>query len=303
MVTDEFKEELKTSYDGTNAQYFATKYNVTKNVVFNWASKLKVSSTPKRNDHLEEEIFRLYFEEKKTIKQIHKILNVGKSSIDKMLKKRGGGRAKTEMYLNKLNLDVDFFEKLDTAEKAYWFGFIAADGNIYINRLQIGLAKKDLGHLEKFVQRINYKGKIHKDGRHYKLIITRKKMVDDLKKLGLTYNKTLILNERIFDCVPDEFIPAFMHGYFDGDGCFTKLKSGYKQFSLLGNKEFLSKFKRLLKEFDIECSDIKHDKRTKQTYFFYGSMSRTVDKWIDLFYSGDNKSSDFLERKYQKLIS
>ena len=54
-----------------------------------------------------------------------------------------------------------FFENIDTEEKAYWLGFMYADGYIISNngrygqeQIGITLSTKDLGHLEKFKQSI-----------------------------------------------------------------------------------------------------------------------------------------------------
>jgi len=48
----------------------------------------------------------------------------------------------------------NFFETIDTEEKAYWLGFIAADGGLASNiyRLTIGLNQKDQNHLEKLLK-------------------------------------------------------------------------------------------------------------------------------------------------------
>ena len=50
------------------------------------------------------------------------------------------------------------FDNIDSAEKAYWLGFIVADGylNDDKNMLRIKLGDKDKIHLEKF---INFLGK------------------------------------------------------------------------------------------------------------------------------------------------
>ena len=56
------------------------------------------------------------------------------------------------MFKYKRNSDV--FEKIDTEEKAYWLGFLYADGYINEKRkfVDIGLKRSDRGHLEKFRQ-------------------------------------------------------------------------------------------------------------------------------------------------------
>ena len=53
------------------------------------------------------------------------------------------------MILLKHNLNKEYFKNIDTEEKAYWLGFIAADGCVYkmsknAHRLQINLSYKDI---------------------------------------------------------------------------------------------------------------------------------------------------------------
>ena len=56
----------------------------------------------------------------------------------KILKKFGtGGRKREEYDNNKYFCNESFFETIDSHEKAYWFGFICADGNIYNQKLQM----------------------------------------------------------------------------------------------------------------------------------------------------------------------
>lgn len=66
-------------------------------------------------------------------------------------------------YIKKENIEIitnstrkyivdDVFEKIDTEEKAYWLGFLFADGYVGTNdnSVGLGLAIKDIEHVKKF---------------------------------------------------------------------------------------------------------------------------------------------------------
>ena len=54
------------------------------------------------------------------------------------------------------------FENIDTEEKAYWLGFLYADGYVNANedKIELCLAEKDFHHLEKFKNFIGLPNKI-----------------------------------------------------------------------------------------------------------------------------------------------
>lgn len=56
----------------------------------------------------------------------------------------------------KYNYDRNYFETINSEEKAYWLGFIAADGNVAkkMNSMRINLNEIDRKHLEKFRESI-----------------------------------------------------------------------------------------------------------------------------------------------------
>lgn len=54
------------------------------------------------------------------------------------------------------------FETIDNEEKAYWLGFLYADGSVGSNesKIELGLAEKDLHQIEKFRYFIGLSNKI-----------------------------------------------------------------------------------------------------------------------------------------------
>ena len=57
---------------------------------------------------------------------------------------------------------LHIFEKIDTEDKAYWLGFLYADGSVGSkeNKIELGLAEQDLHHIEKFRDFIGINNKI-----------------------------------------------------------------------------------------------------------------------------------------------
>jgi hypothetical protein len=251
------------------------------------------------------QIIKDYYSNKLLIKEIIIKYSISKSTIIKILKEFGsGGRNRVEYQNNKYSCDESFFENIDNHEKAYWFGFIVADGNIYNGKLQISLHEKDEIHLNKFCKRINYNGPIYNDRNQKRLMICRKKITEDLKSLGLIENKTLLIDNKIFNKIPNQYLSSAILGYIDGDGSFSlhkNKKSDIVNFSLVGNESFLNWICDFFEKKDIVISRPKKDKRTKQTFYInYYINDIRLDAIFDILYK--ETSSDFLDRKKIKLL-
>ena len=153
------------------------------------------------------------------------------------------------------NFNDDYFETIDTEDKAYFLGLLFADGNVYTarNRIQITLANEDAYILKAFADCIGYTGKMYIDREKYsKLILPSKKMCADLTRLGCTPNKSLTL--QFPTEVPDELMHHFIRGYFDGDGHISKDKrliNPYYHINITSTKEFIIVLKKILMDNDI----------------------------------------------------
>lgn len=300
-------EDMKLNYFDNTAKYFSEKYGRTLAGIYTLASKLKLTKGPRRTKELSERVLKEYYENKLTIIEIHKLLRIGESTIGKILEKYGtGGRSLDECVYKRYECNDDYFEEIDTPEKAYWFGFILADGNLYNNKLQIALKESDKGHLEQLAERVGYNGKMfyEKNKGSWKLIIPRKKISNDLKKHGVTERKTLTIDETVFDKIPSKFLLTAIHGYFDGDGCFH-LDRGNLMLSLVGNRGLMDKILQIFKDHGVDYEgSIYKDKRTKQTYCFLFRVNKKRAEIVKkMFYENEFSSKDFLQRKKDKLYS
>lgn len=198
-------------------------------------------------------------------------------------------------------VDDTLFEKIDTEEKAYWLGFLYADGNVHYKpekvryRIELGLAIKDYSHLEKFSKFLNFKGniKLREKTKSCRIVFGSKKMCEDLIKLGCIPAKSLILTFPNSSQVPSKFIKDFLRGYFDGDGSMH-LSNGNKtpDIRILGTKEFLTEIEKIYK-----CSVLMKDKRIQSnTYYIKFKTQESLVFLNDIYrYPGI-----FLTRKFEK---
>lgn len=183
------------------------------------------------------------------------------STISRICKSAGISRTISESH-KIYHCNADYFHVINNEHKAYWLGFLAADGYILnaqkYNNDGVGLSlmRSDKHHIEKFLKDINSDHKIHDyisdgfGGKHpySRVIIKEQRMVNDLISHGVVRNKTTILKFPTEDQVSNEFIYDYMRGYFDGNGSFKKAgqqNRGYKV-NLLSTKEFLKGFEKKL---------------------------------------------------------
>lgn len=168
--------------------------------------------------------------------------------------------------------NFDFFEKIDSEAKAYWLGFIYADGYITGKQLGISIHQKDIDLLYQFKKDINSENNINKyenntafgKTAYCRIAITSEKLVKDLINKGVFYNKTNIIKFPTKEQVPEDLIHHFIRGYFDGDGSIIKPSKGKTQYriSFLGTNEFLTE---LRKKMNIETKTKFSKRKPTQT--------------------------------------
>lgn len=153
--------------------------------------------------------------------------------------------------MSKKNI-ITNFETIDTEEKAYWLGFLYADGTISSkeNKIELGLAEKDLTHIQKFRTFIGISNKIcyRESSKSYRFSFRSYKCKQDLINKGCVPNKSLILTFPSASQVPIALLKHFIRGYFDGDGWFTNTKKCF-QVGMIGTEDFINGFFRCYKKY------------------------------------------------------
>lgn len=133
---------------------------------------------------------------------------------------------------NEFDLDISYFEKIDTIEKAYWLGWIFAEGHIGVlnkatGEFKVTISVEDGILIKRFVKAIGldpraveYSKGVTKTGkisRFFTVKITESAFISNLVKNGVpTGRKSWIL--RMPSLSTNPFDLAFIMGYFDGDG-------------------------------------------------------------------------------------
>ena len=191
----------------------------------------------------EEEILKLY-NEGWNCAQLAKKYNTKKWTISKWVKRNGlpGFTHIAKDLARKHYLDDNFFEKIDSQEKAYALGIYFSDGDICESLQQVRLGMQDIDVLEQIKDAIKFTGPIYSkiqksNGKTiYTLAITSKKLKEDVMKLGCVPRKSLILKWPTE--VPVSLIRHFIRGLIDGDGCISKYSNtGRYRLQLVGTQE------------------------------------------------------------------
>jgi hypothetical protein len=199
----------------------------------------------------------------------------------------------------------DFFERIDNEEKAYFLGFLFADGCVINNvekyryQVTLKLHTKDRHILESFIVSVNGEMPIWKHGQREMVEIhfSGKKMVNDLINLGVTSNKTFTLQYPIID---ETLERHFLRGYFDGDGCI-RIKEDKRDNTKRGDLRIVSGSIDMLNKinermnvlFGVNTNKLYGPKDKDYKYIGWSGMS-DIEKIYDGFYS---ESVLFLSRK------
>lgn len=181
---------------------------------------------PRKINYTEKQIQDIIakYSNKESIKNIAEQYGVSTDSIRRLLKKNN-----IQLKGNKKHFfNENIFDVIDTAEKAYWLGFITADGYIQYKNpkqakfLRIKLQKCDKEHLYKFLDFIGGDENMISSEMHnttgniqYYIHVSSSHMVNTLKNMGIEQGKSA--NEKVVS-IPDDFKKDYIRGLFDGDG-------------------------------------------------------------------------------------
>ena len=135
----------------------------------------------------------------------------------------------------------NYLDSLDTPNKAYFLGFMYADGCIITKKqgqkqIVINLHERDVDILLKFKKELDFEGNLHfYDGKKisrknykwkrsnlYRLTVSSDRLCDNLIRLGCEPRKSHTCKFPTLEQVPEWLMPHFIRGLMDGDGYIAK---------------------------------------------------------------------------------
>lgn len=196
----------------------------------------------------------------------------------------------------KYNLNDNFFNKIDTSEKAYLLGWIASDGHVGKFGFSITIHGEDIKCLKKMrniickeIPIIIFYDKKYKHN-NVRLKINSQKISEDICNILQINpgNKSYVIK---FPNIEKKFINDFIRGYFEGDGTLNNRKTSSKKIPIVG---ITSKSKFILK--GLEQINIKYHNQSNRWINWSG---KNAIQFLNAIY---NNNFYILDRKYKLYI-
>lgn len=236
--------------------------------------------------------------------------NVSKNCLYKRIANNKWEKTKRK---TKFSCNETYFDIIDTEHKAYWLGFLYADGYILSQcspgeqqSFGFSINIKDVEMFEKFKQDLNSNHPVNiytsasgfdNGGKCGRILITSQHMVDCLKSYGMVEHKTTVLK---MPNLPQELIPHFIRGYSDGDGSIviSHLKSGQIKYlwDITSTKEICEAFLTYFNKNKLKLYQ-RYPERNVNNYTMRFSGNQQVPELLSIIYKD---ATIYLERKYKK---
>lgn len=255
-------------------------------------------------------IIYMYTIEKMSTVKIGEAIGVNRKKVAKVLEDNGIDRIGNGR--RKYALNEQYFDVIDTPNKAYILGFLYADGYNCIEKETISMSlqeedkdileaiRKELGS-EKPLEYIDYSNK-HDYGYNYKnqyrFICFSSHMCNSLNNIGMIQNKSLSLE---FPEISPSLYSHFIRGYFDGDGSVSFSSKNSNCIATITSTDSFCKTIQSILQSELNIHAGVYDASNKNNITKVTSISgkNQVKKFLDYIY----KDADlYLERKYQKYV-
>lgn len=229
--------------------------------------------------------------------------------IGAILERNGVARRQADVTRRCYAVNQGYFSEVNTPTKAYFLGFIAADGCVGSedNGVSLCIQEEDKYVLEDFRKDLEsdlpITTVVHEPVRKNMsgIRIFSEKMVNDLARYSIIPRKTLVL--KFPELLPEEFLASFVRGFLDGDGMiYANFKKKYPRVGVnfTSTLDFLTALdRRLVRATGVKPGCIHHVSE-KNTYRLFYCKPQDVIALGRFMYS---QPGPFLTRKKTKFLS
>lgn len=301
-------EEVKKQIDlGLNITELANLYNISRPTMSRIIKENNLQTKKilqlERCKNIDEDTICFLYENGKTIKEISNLLDVSTTVIKSRLIKNNIKIRDNSSSHKKYKEDDSYFDIINTNDKAYFLGFICADGWLTNQgRLGIEVSKKDSEIIYWAKEQLQSNRPIYEKENSVGINVHSKKIFDTLCSYSIIPNKSLSLDiSKVIKLanISEKYIPSFLLGYFDGDGGIYKTKTynTYYQYncSITGTKETCSYFYLFFGEIGFENK--RHKDNKNNTTLQIGGRNQ-CKKALSKIYQNINDLSFYFKRKY-----
>lgn len=255
----------------------------------------------KYSDEILQKAYDLIVNKKYSANKTSKTLGIDNGTMRMRLKEKYG-----DIFLKdgKKKINSNYFNEIDSEDKAYWLGFLTADG--YVNKnntIELCLAEIDIDHLYKFKTAINSDHSINKkvvrlndkEFYSYRISFRDTQISNNLKDFGLNNEKSY--NAFIPDNLPDDLMRHYIRGLFDGDGSIYQGSNGLNISFISGSEQMIIDINNVIKKhLNLDMKN-RISRNLYETRLF---SNEDVSKFLQWLYAD---STIYLNRKYNKALA
>jgi hypothetical protein len=258
-----------------------------------------------RHNLTEDFLRQQYIELKRSMEDIASEVGVCRATIGNYLRRYNIPRRTSAQSRHKF-IDSLGFEDLSTDWHAYWTGFLAADGCVFVEekknttRLQLKLKISDADHIRNLQHGLKTSNAVREHKDYAILTVYDADLIKALSKWGIVPGKTLTMNWPS-NLSPD-MVLGYIRGYFDGDGTVyqrhrsapgTTWTEAVCRF-ISGSVPFLEGLANELNNRGVQTLKIHRNQQSNAFYLPISARRENLLTFASLIYAG---STVCLERK------
>lgn len=170
------------------------------------------------------------------------------------------------VFSHRLGCNERCFQVIDSPEKAYWLGFMAADGwivtcNGEVNAVALAVHERDHALLKQFAEFIGFRSepRLTRPGsKLFQVKVSSRAMAEDLISHGVVPRKSRILELPL---LPQSLYPHYCRGLFDGDGSVLVRGNSIAAQVTTGSQKLASALRDLLDKYTARPCNLRLDRQ------------------------------------------